>query len=718
MGCIYYSVYCSVYCAADCSVERIDKYRAGPILANKPFYAIGERYKFVTVSQCFDLGVVPIMSTGNPVEGNIEKKRATEKWSIDKALATYNTRYWSEGYFDLNNAGRLEVCVTNGGQCFRGEIKQLLTQITESGLRFPVLIRFKDILRDRVRQLNNSFRRNSDKLGYAGGYTVVYPIKVNQQRRVVEPIVSAHDPVNGIHVGLEAGSKPELLAVLALSAESTERSGVVICNGYKDQEYVRLALIGQKMGLDVTIVIEKLSELPLVFQEAKQLNIKPQLGVRVRLSSIGKGQWQNTGGEKAKFGLQASQLLVLVEDLKNRGMLQALSLVHFHMGSQVSDAQDIQQCVTEASRYFIELKRLGAPLQYLDVGGGLGVDYEGTRSHSYFSMNYSVDEYAYHILQPIKEACDQYGYDHPHIITESGRALTAHHAILVTDVIATEALGKCVKGIDHAGSSQPLSSLLEGYQETCVEYLTERQVIELYHKLQHLMQQAQDKFKHAQLCLQEWASVEKAYYAACRNIMQFLDPGLRAHQLIQDELNELLAEKFFVNFSLFQSLPDVWGIGQVFPIMPIENLDIRPTTRAVIHDMTCDSDGRIDQYVDRMGLESTLPLPDYKDNEPYYLAFFMVGAYQEILGDMHNLFGDTDSVDVELIADNQFTLSNPVSGDNVESVLKYVDFDSAHLYGAIERCMQESALSEDEKLSYLAAFSEGLKGYTYLEVDG
>ncbi len=634
-----------------------------------------------------------------------------DDWTIEKALATYNTEYWSDGYFGVNASGAVEVRIHREGKVLHGALPELVETLVASGLRLPVLVRFMDILHNRVLALIGSFCRASQGLGYRGRYTSVYPIKVNQQRRVVEEVVAVHAPESQRYIGLEAGSKPELLAVMALLPE---RESLIVCNGYKDREYIRLALIGQKMGLKTLIVIEKLSELALIAEASRDLGVTPQLGVRVRLNSIGKGNWQNTGGEKAKFGLQAAQLVLLIERLRALGGLNWLQMLHFHMGSQISDVHDIQCCIAEAVRYFIELRHLGAQINTIDVGGGLSVDYEGTRTHTYFSMNYSLDEYAFHILQPIKEACDQHGFDHPDVITEAGRALTAHHALLITDVVASESTGHTLPQAPDE-QAQPVScALFETYRRTC-EPMTERETVEQYHHLEQLLQEAQERFKQGALALKAWADAESCFYAACKNIQQQLTYGIRAHHVIRDELNTRLADKFFVNFSLFQSIPDAWGIGQVFPIMPLERLHQRPTARAVIHDMTCDSDGRINHYVDGMGLEQTLPMPEFVEGRPYYVGIFMVGAYQEILGDMHNLFGDTDAVDVTLEEQNGFILSDQLQGDTVDTVLAYVNFDANTLYKRLQARLCSANMGLEAQKACIAEISEGLRGYTYLE---
>src|SRR5690606_17438845 len=510
------------------------------------------------------------------------------------------------------------------------------------GLSLPVLVRFSDILHDRVNRLCDAFNQAARQQDYQGRYTVVYPIKVNQQRRVVEEIIKASPAMEHGQVGLEAGSKPELMAVLALS----ERPGsTIVCNGYKDREYIRLALIGQKLGHNVYIVIEKLTELNLILEEAQRLDVRPLVGVRARLASIGKGNWQNTGGEKSKFGLSSTQVLAVVQRLRDANALDCLRLLHFHLGSQIANIRDIQRGLGECARFYGQLRQLGAPVDVVDVGGGLGVDYEGTRSRSACSANYSLDEYAYHVVHAIKEECARNNLPHPALITESGRALTAHHAVLITDVIDVEQIEEQPLSAPSETAPSVIKNLWGDYQ-ALLDSRNGRALLEIYHDAAYSLSEAQELFAHGVLNLEQRAQAEQLYQAVCLRIRAGLNPDNRAQREVIDELNEKLADKFFVNFSLFQSLPDIWGIDQIFPILPLENLDQPPTRRAVLQDITCDSDGRVDLYVDEQGVETTLPLPPYSADRPYLLCFFMTGAYQEILGDMHNLFGDTNSIDV------------------------------------------------------------------------
>ncbi|OGI54392.1 MAG: arginine decarboxylase [Candidatus Muproteobacteria bacterium RIFCSPHIGHO2_12_FULL_60_33] len=626
-------------------------------------------------------------------------------WSIQKARDTYNIAHWSGGYFDINGKGHL-VCRPDARIEHPGiDMFELSREIKAVGLSLPVLVRFSDILRHRVETLCGAFDRAMQADAYRGHYTSVYPIKVNQQKSVVEKILARDDG----RVGLEAGSKPELLAVLALSRQD---GGVVVCNGYKDREYIRLALIGKELGHRVYIVVEKPSELDLVIQESKNLGVTPLIGLRMRLASIGAGKWQNTGGEKSKFGLSASQVLDAIARLRAANLLPSLQMMHFHMGSQIANIQDIQLGMREAARYYAEFRANGADIKVLNVGGGLGVDYEGTRSRSFCSMNYSVEEYAHNIVHALTKICAEKKLSHPDIVTESGRAMTAHHAVLVTNVVDTES-APGADSVPKATDNEP--AIIRDLWQTFAT-LSDRSIVEAYHDAAYRLTEAQGMFSHGVLTLAQRARAEQIYFAICWKVRELLQPASRTHREILDELNEKLADKYFCNFSLFQSMPDAWAIDQIFPVAPLNRLNEPPTRRAVLQDITCDSDGRLDLYVDGEGIDSTLPLHPLRENEPYLLGIFLVGAYQEILGDMHNLFGDTDSIHVELKPDGGYQLSQPQQGDTVDSVLRYVHFNADDLLASyrakIERATSISAKNRD---TYLAELSEGLKGYTYLE---
>ena len=624
------------------------------------------------------------------------------QWDLSRARQTYNVDHWGGGYFNINPQGHLTVVPRPEQNQAAIDVYQLAHEVREKGLSWPVLVRFSGILHDRVDALCDAFASAMQVEDYQGGYTAVYPIKVNQQRTVVEQICKH----GGERIGLEAGSKPELMAVLGMSRPG----GVIICNGYKDREYIRLALIGQRLGHQVYIVIEKLSELSLVLEESANLGIAPLLGIRVRLSCIGAGNWQNSGGDKAKFGLTVSQLLEALETLRSVQKLDCLQLLHFHLGSQLANIRDIQKGIREAARFYAELSRLGASIKVIDVGGGLGVDYEGARSRSFCSMNYSMQEYANNIVHTVSEVCREQGLAHPMIISESGRALTAHHAMLITNVIDVDN----VPAGDHL--TQPSAdepAVIQALWQL-LNQIDQRALLEAYHDAVHWLGEAQEMYTHGVISLEQRGQAEQLYYAICWKVRAQLNSSSRAQREALDELNEKLADKYFCNFSLFQSLPDVWAIDQIFPIMPLHRLDQPPQRRVVIEDLTCDSDGRIDNYIDSKGIESTLPLHELKQGEPYLIGMMLVGAYQEILGDMHNLFGDTDSVDVEL-TDSGYQLVRAERGDKIDELLSYVHFEPDELLNSCREKIKGAQLSNAEAESYLQELTAGLNGYTYLE---
>ena len=625
------------------------------------------------------------------------------EWTRQQGRETYNIGFWSGGYFDIGPGGRL---VARLGETDI-DLYQLAHEVRASGLSLPVLVRFVDILRDRVGKLCDAFDLARQSHGYQGRYTAVYPVKVNQQSGVVMEIVRA----GGGRVGLEAGSRPELMAVLALASE---HDNVVICNGYKDREFIRLALIGRRMGIPVHIVIEKQSELRLVLEESARMGIAPWLGLRVRLASIGAGNWQNTGGEKSKFGLSAGQVLDAVETLKAKNLLDNLVLLHCHMGSQIANIRDIQTGMKECARFFAELYRLGAPIRSVDVGGGLGIDYEGTRSRNFCSMNYTLEEYANKVVHALWEVCQEKGIPEPDIITESGRALTAHHAVLITEVIDHETLsvGDAVPrpAEDEPLILQDLAATLASLQRSDGPSATEA-----YHDATYWLAEARSMYTHGLITLEQRAAAETIYHAICEKVRDRLSNNIRHHRQLLDELDTRLVDKYFCNFSVFQSIPDVWAIEQIFPIVPLHRLDEPPTRCAVLEDLTCDSDGRIDHYVDGNGIGASLRVHPLREGEPYLLGVFLVGAYQEILGDIHNLFGDTDSVNVVVDGRGGFHLSEPKRGDTVASVLGYVDFDPNQLVRLLRSKMEKADLPAGEKSQFLRELEAGLQGYTYLE---
>lgn len=620
-------------------------------------------------------------------------------WTAARARHTYSIAHWSEGYVDVDEHGYV-LMRPQGHQGHAVTLSKVVAQAEADGLKLPILLRFTDILSHKRGRMQQAFAQAMQANHYAGRYTAVYPIKVNQNQSVAGELVRT----GGDGFGLEAGSKPELIAVLALS-----RGGVVICNGYKDREYIRLALIGRKLGLDIFIVIEKPSELQLVIEEARDLGVQPLLGVRMRLVSIAGGKWQNTGGDKAKFGLNPGQLMNLLGELRTHKMESALKLVHFHMGSQISNVRDIAGGMREAVRYYVELNKLGFDIRYLDVGGGLGVDYEGTRSRSYCSINYGLEQYANTIVQPVAEACREHGIVPPHLITEAGRAMTAHHAVLIANVSEVEPAPLGAIPPLAKNESQALGHLREIHAA-----IEQRPPLELYHEALHFLAEGQSLYALGNINLAERAALDEVFYAIAHAVRQRLKPDERSHRQALDELNEKLTDKYFVNFSVFQSMPDIWAINQVFPIVPIERLDEEPTRHGVIADLTCDSDGRIDQYVDSEGVDASLPLHALRNDESYRLGFFMVGAYQETLGDIHNLFGDTDTVDVRVNADG-FALSNARRGDTSDKVLGYVGFEADALRAAFREKIAAAQLGEAEAMRIAADLESGLTAYTYLQ---
>ena len=620
-------------------------------------------------------------------------------WNTDAARHTYAVPYWGDGYVDVSEAGEI-VMRPRGADGPALSLPQIVDRARNEGLRLPLLVRFPDILADRLAHLQAAFAQAIADNNYAGGYTAIYPIKVNQQRGVAGELVAA-----GTHgFGLEAGSKPELMAVLAMARPHS----IVICNGYKDREYIRLALIGRKLGLRVFIVIEKLSELDHVFSEAKALGVEPLLGVRVRLASIGAGKWQNTGGDKGKFGLSPNQVLSLIERLDRAGLKHTLRLQHFHMGSQISNVRDIANGMREATRYFVELTRMGVPLEIVDVGGGLGVDYEGTRSRSHNSINYSIEQYAATIVQSLAEAVEAEGLEAPQILTEAGRAMTAHHAVLIANVTEVEPVPE--GAIPPSCEGEP--AVLRRLRETWDDF-ERRPALELFHEAQHHLAEGQTLYALGQLTLTDRARLDELFYAIAAAVRARLLPAERSHRQALDELDEKLVDKYFVNFSVFESVPDIWAIGQIFPIVPIARLDEEPTRRGVIVDLTCDSDGRIDHYVDAEGVDVSLPLHALNEGESYRLGIFMVGAYQETLGDIHNLFGDTDAVNVRVDGDS-YTFAHVRRGDTTDLMLDYVGYDLEALRQSYRERIAAAGMKGDEAAQLYATLEGGLTAYTYL----
>lgn len=620
-------------------------------------------------------------------------------WSADQARKTYSIPHWSDGYFDVDGKGHIVVKPT-GAAGPAVSLPQVVAAARANGARLPMLVRFPDILNQRLGKLQAAFAQAQADWDYSGGYTAVYPIKVNQHRGVAGTLAANH----GEGFGLEAGSKPELMAVLALSRPG----GLIVCNGYKDREYIRLALIGRKLGLQTFIVIEKPSELKLVLEESKALDVKPGLGVRMRLASLGAGKWQNSGGDKAKFGLSPRQVLDLWKTLRDSEYADCLNLLHFHMGSQISNVRDIANGMREATRYFVELSRLGAKITHVDVGGGLGIDYEGTRSRSYCSINYGLHAYASNIVQPLAEACEQHGLPPPRLVTECGRAMTAHHAVLIANVAEVEQApeGRVPEAFDDEPA--PIRHLREIHQELDV-----RPAVELYQEAQHFHAEGLSAYALGQIDLTARARIDDLFYAIAHGVRARLSHEEKSHRPILDELNDRLVDKYFVNFSVFESIPDVWAIDQVFPIVPIQRLDERPDRRGIIADMTCDSDGVVKTYVENESLDTSLPVHSLAHGESYLFGVFLVGAYQEILGDIHNLFGDTDAVEV-LVDDDGYVITQQRRGDTTDVMLDYVGYKLDDLREAYKARVAAANLPAERAAELDAALEAGLTGYTYL----
>ncbi|HDV4147052.1 TPA: arginine decarboxylase [Pseudomonas aeruginosa] len=629
------------------------------------------------------------------------RKDDGSNWTVADSRGVYGIRHWGAGYFAINDGGNVEVR-PQGADSTPIDLYELVGQLREAGLSLPLLVRFPDILQDRVRKLTGAFDANIERLEYQSRYTALYPIKVNQQEAVVENIIATEN----VSIGLEAGSKPELMAVLALAP----KGGTIVCNGYKDREFIKLALMGQKLGHNVFIVIEKESEVQLVIEEAANVGVQPQVGLRVRLSSLASSKWADTGGEKAKFGLSAAQLLSVVERFRQAGLDQGVRLLHFHMGSQIANLADYQHGFKEAIRYYGELRALGLPVDHIDVGGGLGVDYDGTHSRNASSINYDIDDYAGVVVGMLKEFCDAQGLPHPHIFSESGRALTAHHAVLITQVTDVERHNDDVpKIVDLDEQPEIVRWLAELLGPTDAEMVTET-----HWRATHYIGDAAAQYADGKISLAQKALAEQCYFAICRRLHNQLKARQRSHRQVLDELNDKLADKYICNFSVFQSLPDTWAIGQVLPILPLHRLGEEPDRRAVLQDLTCDSDGKITQYVDEQSIETSLPVHEVKEGEDYLIGVFLVGAYQEILGDMHNLFGDTDSVNVYQRADGGIYHAGIETHDTIEDMLRYVHLSPEELMTLYRDKVAGAKLTARERNQYLDALRLGLTRSAYL----
>jgi arginine decarboxylase len=633
-------------------------------------------------------------------------------WTVDDARALYNIKGWGAGYFDIDARGHVVVRPDRRHPERELSLLDLARDLEEQGVALPVLLRFSDILRSRIEQLSERFRAATAEFEYAGGYTTVYPIKVNQQRHVVEEILEYGRPHG---VGLECGSKPELQAVLALSDAADH---LIVCNGYKDHEFMRLALMGQKVGHDVFIVIEQLSEVDVLLEVADEMGVTPKLGVRIKLATESAGRWAQSAGEKSKFGLTAAQLVVLVDRLRAEGRLETLKLLHFHLGSQIPDIRFIKAGLQEVARFYVELRNMGVDVTHVDVGGGLGVDYDGTgSSQSHASVNYSLQEYANDVVYTMAEACRENEVPMPHLISESGRALTAHHALLLVKVIDIESQAEPVLPPIGDDDHALLHEMREDYDLLGADpsALRPRQVMEIYHDASFDKGRARQLFNTGVLPLRQLALAEQYYYAIMNRVAPLVAADRDEYEEIAQELDATLVDRYFCNFSLFQSLPDNWAIDQLFPIMPVHRLAERPTRLGTLQDVTCDSDGKIDRFVGGKQGRPSLELHEYRDGEDYTLGIFLTGAYQEILGDLHNLFGDTNAVHIKL-TERGHEITDLVHGDTVTEVLHYVQFHAPALLSTWRRKVTASKdISRSEANQFVAEYVAGLEGYTYLE---
>ena len=629
-----------------------------------------------------------------------------KRWTIEDSKELYNISGWGISYFDVNDKGN--VYVTPCKDDAQIDLREVMDELALRDVESPVLLRFPDILDNRIEKTASCFKKAADEYGYKGENFVIYPIKVNQMQPVVEEIISHGKKFN---LGLEAGSKPELHAVIAVQCMS---DSLIICNGYKDQSYIELALLAQKMGKRIFIVVEKLNELEVIAKAAKKLNVRPNLGIRIKLASSGSGKWEESGGDASKFGLTSSELLEALEILDKKNMKDCLRLIHFHIGSQITKIRRIQTALREASQFYIQLHKMGYNVDFVDCGGGLGVDYDGTRSpSSESSVNYSIQEYVNDCLYTFVEAADRNNIPHPNIITESGRSLSAHHSVLVIDVLETATLPEMDESFEPTQEAHVLVKDLYDIWDN----LNQRSMLEDWHDAEQIREEALDLFSHGLVDLQTRAEIERMYWSVCREINS-LAKSLKHTPEELKNLDKLLADKYFCNFSLFQSLPDSWAIDQLFPIVPIQRLDERPTRNATLQDITCDSDGKIANFVTNRHVSHVLPVHSLKKNEKYYLGVFLVGAYQEILGDMHNLFGDTNAVHIS-VKDNGYHIDQIFDGETVADVLDYVQYNPKKLVRQLEtwvtKSVKEGKISIEEGKEFLSNYRSGLYGYTYLE---
>ncbi len=630
------------------------------------------------------------------------------KWRIEDSSEIYNVPGWGLKYFSINDKGHVQVTPRENGPAV--DLKEVMDTLQLRDVDAPLLLRFPDILDDRIRKISNCFKKAAEEYDYKGQNFIVYPIKVNQMRPVVAEIVSHGNKYN---IGLEAGSKPELHAVLAVN---THENSIIICNGYKDEDYIELALLAQKMGRRIFLVVEKLNELRLIADVAKRLDVSPNLGIRIKLTSSGSGKWEESGGDVSKFGLNSSELLTALEMLEKNKMTDCLKLIHFHIGSQITKIRRIKNALREAMQFYVQLSKMGFNLDFVDIGGGLGVDYDGTRSSSgEHSMNYSIQEYVNDSVSALVDACVKNNLPQPNIITESGRSLTAHHSVLIIQVLETAQLPIWKDDEELDENAHELARELYNIWDK----IDPSRVFEDWHDALQIREEALELFSLGLLDLKNRAMIEKLFWSVARDVYDLT----RSMKHPPEELRKvakMLPEKYFCNFSLFQSLPDAWAIDQIFPIMPISRLDERPNKECTIQDVTCDSDGKINHFVSPSGMAFSLPVHELKPNEPYYLGVFLVGAYQEILGDLHNLFGDTNAVHISVTKDG-YDIAQIIDGEAVADVLDYVEYSPKKLVRNLETwvtaSMKRGVITPEEGRQFLNNYRSGLYGYTYLERD-
>ena len=615
------------------------------------------------------------------------------KWRIEDSEELYNITGWGTSYFGINDKGHVVVTPRRDGVAV--DLKELVDELQLRDVAAPTLVRFPDILDNRIEKMSSCFKQAAEEYGYKAENFIIYPIKVNQMRPVVEEIISHGKKFN---LGLEAGSKPELHAVIAVNTDS---DSLIVCNGYKDESYIELALLAQKMGKRIFLVVEKMNELKLIAKMAKQLNVQPNIGIRIKLASSGSGKWEESGGDASKFGLTSSELLEALDFMESKGLKDCLKLIHFHIGSQVTKIRRIKTALREASQFYVQLHAMGFKVEFVDIGGGLGVDYDGTRSsNSEGSVNYSIQEYVNDSISTLVDVSDKNGIPHPNIITESGRALTAHHSVLIFEVLETAPLPEWDDEEVIAPDAHELVQELYGIWDS----LNQNKMLEAWHDAQQIREEALDLFSHGIVDLKTRAQIERLYWSITREINQIAE-GLKHAPDEFRGLSKLLADKYFCNFSLFQSLPDSWAIDQIFPIMPIQRLDEKPDRSATLQDITCDSDGKIANFISTRNVAHYLPVHSLKKTEPYYVAVFLVGAYQEILGDMHNLFGDTNAVHVS-VNEKGYNIEQIIDGETVAEVLDYVQYNPKKLVRTLEtwvtKSVKEGKISLEEGKEFLS----------------